>query len=337
MRLLMTTDTVGGVWTYSCDLVEEMLKRGCGVMLVMVGRRPSASQAAWVNAAGERWGRDFSVRRVDVPLEWMEDGGSCYTDSEAEMLEICEEFGPDVVHCNQFCYGALRIDAAKVVVAHSDVLSWWKARYGAGMPASAWRTRYCALVQAGVDAADVVVAPTAAALAGFRQSFDVPRETRVIANGRTTRCTGLSEMDVLAGKRMQAVTCGRVWDEGKQVRLLDEARAPLPVLIVGERTLATAASEAHSQTTYCEAAEQVRYLGALSADALEQLLLDSAIYVVTSRYEPFGLAAVEAALAGCAVVANDIASLREVWGDAAVFFAKDDAESLGQVVAEARE
>jgi glycosyltransferase involved in cell wall biosynthesis len=48
-------------------------------------------------------------------------------------------------------------------------------------------------------------------------------------------------------------------------------------------------------------------------------------------YEPFGLAPLEGALCGCAVVANDIASLREVWGDGAIYF--NDKASLRQVLA----
>ena len=53
----------------------------------------------------------------------------------------------------------------------------------------------------------------------------------------------------------------------------------------------------------------------------------SAIYLCTSRYEPFGLAPVEAALCGCAVLANDLPSLREVWGDAAMYFSGADSLS----------
>jgi hypothetical protein len=43
-------------------------------------------------------------------------------------------------------------------------------------------------------------------------------------------------------------------------------------------------------------------------------------------YEPFGLAPLDAALCGCAILANDLLSLREVWGDAALYF--HDASSL---------
>ena len=55
-------------------------------------------------------------------------------------------------------------------------------------------------------------------------------------------------------------------------------------------------------------------LGPLAEEDLLALFQESAIYLCTSRYEPFGLAPLEAALCGCAVVANDIESLREVWG-----------------------
>ncbi len=56
----------------------------------------------------------------------------------------------------------------------------------------------------------------------------------------------------------------------------------------------------------------------------------SKIYLCTSIYEPFGLAPLEAALCGCAVVANDIPSLREVWSDGALFF--NCPESLADVM-----
>ena len=46
----------------------------------------------------------------------------------------------------------------------------------------------------------------------------------------------------------------------------------------------------------------------------------------------FGLSALEAALSGCALVLGDIPSLREVWGDAALFVAPDDTDALAQAL-----
>ena len=66
---------------------------------------------------------------------------------------------------------------------------------------------------------------------------------------------------------------------------------------------------------------------------MRQLLSRALIYVATSKYEPFGLSPLEAAFSGCALVANEIPSLREIWGEAAFYFRKNDAHSLGNALA----
>ena len=47
MRVLLTTDTIGGVWTFSRELTAELLHLGHSVALVSVGRPPSTEQLAW--------------------------------------------------------------------------------------------------------------------------------------------------------------------------------------------------------------------------------------------------------------------------------------------------
>src|SRR5207244_3630962 len=60
----------------------------------------------------------------------------------------------------------------------------------------------------------------------------------------------------------------------------------------------------------------------------------AAIYALPARYEPFGLSALEAALAGCALVLGDIPSLRELWDGAARFVPPDDAGALREALRE---
>ena len=55
--------------------------------------------------------------------------------------------------------------------------------------------------------------------------------------------------------------------------------------------------------------------------------------MLPARYEPFGLSVLEAALSGCALVLGDIASLREVWQDAALYVPPDDAGALTAALA----
>jgi glycosyltransferase involved in cell wall biosynthesis len=71
-------------------------------------------------------------------------------------------------------------------------------------------------------------------------------------------------------------------------------------------------------------------LGFLAPHELARWYARASIYVLPARYEPFGYSALEAALAGCALVLGDIPSLREIWGSAATFVPPDDSLALRQ-------
>ncbi len=58
------------------------------------------------------------------------------------------------------------------------------------------------------------------------------------------------------------------------------------------------------------------------------------MYAATSRYEPFGLAALEAALAGCALVMSDIPTFRELWDGCALFYTPGDVAGLVAAIRE---
>lgn len=74
-------------------------------------------------------------------------------------------------------------------------------------------------------------------------------------------------------------------------------------------------------------------IGPQSEEQLKGLFARTAIYAATSRYEPFGLAPLEAALSRCALIASDIPTFREIWGDTALYFRRNDAESLRDQIA----
>jgi glycosyltransferase involved in cell wall biosynthesis len=76
----------------------------------------------------------------------------------------------------------------------------------------------------------------------------------------------------------------------------------------------------------------LRTLGQLDQDEVRDWLARASLYVLPARYEPFGLSPLEAALAGCPLVLGDIESLREVWGEAAVFVPPDNAAMYASVL-----
>jgi glycosyltransferase involved in cell wall biosynthesis len=74
----------------------------------------------------------------------------------------------------------------------------------------------------------------------------------------------------------------------------------------------------------------VQLLGNLNEAALAARYEEAAVFTSASLYEPFGLSVLEAAQAGCALVLSDIATFRELWEGAALFFRSRDAQSLAE-------
>ena len=315
MRILMTTDTIGGVWTFSSELVSGLLETGSELFLISFGRNANDEQERWVADTLARWDGRFQFTGSDAPLEWMQNNDRAFLDAAKLLDKAASAFRPHVLHSNQFCFGALAGTIPRLVTTHSDVLSWAEACRDEQLPESKWLRNYRTLVQDGLDGADAVIAPTQSMLDGLSRHFRVRSEAaRVIPNGRSlTRPQGKS-------RRLQAVVAGRVWDEAKNIAMLEDVTSPMPINIAGECCF-----EGQGSTP-----GKLLHLGSLDQNDLLTLFAESAVYICTSKYEPFGLAALEAALCGCAILANDLASLREVWGDAALYF--KDVASLSEAL-----
>jgi glycosyltransferase involved in cell wall biosynthesis len=316
MRLLITTDTVGGVWTFTKELARGLLYHGHAVALVSFGRMPSPAQQNVCDLYLEQWPDRFLYVPSDAPLEWMTNNNQAFPEAALLLAKVAREFGAQLLHSNQFCFGALEYPIPRIVTAHSDVLSW--ARFSRTEPLgdSPWLQKYRWLVQSGLKGADMAIAPTYWMMQELSRSFTLPDMRAVIENGRSI--PGTSETKPF----LQAVTAGRIWDEAKDVSLLREVKSPFPLLVAGDTR--------HELARAPETIGEVRFLGALNEQELVALFRQSALYICTSRYEPFGLAPLEAALCGCAVLARDIPPLREVWQNAAFYFS--DPTSLSSIL-----
>ena len=246
-------------------------------------------------------------------LEWMDEPWADVDEAGEWLLRLANDFNPDVVHLNGYAHAALPWPCPVVVVAHSCVLSWWSAVKRADAPAE--YAEYRQRVAAGLRAADAVIAPTAAMLETLRTNYEFFAPGAVIPNARDPHLFEPHE------KRDNIFAAGRLWDEAKNFAALEAAAPSVTWLIeVAGDSKHPNGGDLHY--------EHVRSLGRLSSEQLAERLATSAIYALPARYEPFGLSALEAALSGCALVLGDIASLREVWGDAALFVPPDDPVAL---------
>jgi glycosyltransferase involved in cell wall biosynthesis len=308
-RVLMTTDTVGGVWTYALELCRALQLHRVEVALATMGGALDASQAA--EAAGLP---GLQVYENACRLEWMREPWDDVDESGAWLLDLERQVTPDVVHLNGYSHASLPFAAPVLVVGHSCVLSWWRAVRREPAPLE-WETYYHRVAR-GLRAADLVVTPTFAMLRWLEYLYGPLQHARVIPNGRR------AELFRPQPKEPWVLGAGRLWDEAKNVQALARVAPRLPWAVV------VAGDGEHPEGGGAGELENLRHLGRLAPSDLASWLDRAAIYALPARYEPFGLSILEAALAGCALVLGDIDSLRELWDGCALFAPPDDDGAL---------
>jgi glycogen(starch) synthase len=319
MHILITADTLGGVWTYTRELVKGLASSGVKMTLVSFGEIPSEEQTRWMEGV-----RDLDYRPTAFKLEWMQNSEEDMESSSAYLQELVREVNPDLLHFNQYYYGALQCDVPRVVVAHSDVLSWGSCVHQTPPAESAWLRWYRAAVTRGLAAATCVVAPSRWMLQQIHKFYLTPARGEVVYNGRTPTLFNSN-----ARKNGQTITIGRLWDSGKNAALLLREPMPGDVHIVGAERHPESNSDAFVRE---EIPANVHLEPQQGGRELSEMLASSSIYAATSQYEPFGLAPLEAALSRCAIVASDIPTFRELWGESAIFFRNNDAQHLQEVL-----
>jgi glycogen synthase len=307
-RLLMTTDTVGGVWDYSLELAAGLARSGASIILATMGPPAGPGQRAQAAAIP-----GLTLVEGNYRLEWMPDSDLDVARAGKWLLGLEKRFAPDLVHLNGYAHAVLPWRAPCLVVAHSCVLSWWRAVKGEAEPRE-WQP-YAKRVAAGLQAADAVVAPTGAMLDILQEIYGGLSCTKTIWNGRHPERYGPAvKEDFVFG-------AGRLWDEAKDLAALQELAPALswPVLLAGSWQRPEGGGRPPAGA-HC--------LGLLSADEMAGWLSRAAVYALPARYEPFGLSVLEAALSGCALVLGDIPTLRELWQGAALFVPPGDRERL---------
>jgi glycosyltransferase involved in cell wall biosynthesis len=306
-RVLMTADTIGGVWTYSIQLCRALADFNVQVTLATMGRQPSPSQLSEVAGLA-----NTQIISSEYKLEWMDDPWSDVERSRVWLARLGERIQPDLVHLNTYAHGSIPWNAPVLMVGHSCVFSWWHAVRNESPPAEL--NRYREEVEQGLRGADKVIAPSIAMLDELNRIYGPLKNGQVIANGSDRALTNP------IAKENLVLSAGRIWDEAKNVRVLAQVAADLkwPVIVAGD------CGENQPRGVRC--------LGELPREQLAFWQNKAAIYAAPAKYEPFGLSVLEAATSACALVLGDIPSLRENWEGAAEFVDPTNTGALTNVL-----
>ena len=323
LHVIVTTDTLGGVWTYTRELVTGLSNRGVRVTLVSFGDIPLPEQTKWMENLDR-----LEYRPTAFRLPWMQEAEQDHAESNNYLVSLVKELKPDLLHLNQLCHGSLPVKVPRLVVAHGDLISWWKTVHGCEPKDSSWLRWYRDVIARGLLQATAVVAPSFWMLDTTRECYAWGRHGTVIYNGRNPI---LFNPHIRKDSAVLAV--GGMLDPGKQVSLLTQRDHALPVCIVGADGT-TPAVRAAIRTDVKLAVEPVclAIKGPQTEAQMRLLYSRASVFAATAKYEPFGMATIEAGLSRCAIIANDTPLHRELWNDAAVYFKTNHAGSLAEAL-----
>lgn len=308
-RILMTVDAVGGVWRYAMDLARTLRSEGVETVFAGFGPPPSRRMI-------EEAGKTGKLLWSSEPLDWMAGDESALVGIPRSLAALASAASADLVHLNLPSQAAgLAIELPVVVVSHSCIPTWFAAVRGA-MPPADW-CWHQSINARGLLVADAVVAPS-------RSHADA-----------LSRCYGIDRIEVVhnASRHVPArskkwdycFAAARWWDPGKNAVVLDQVAAltSYPIVAVGP---VDGPNGEHVRL------QRVYHRGALDHRDAMALMDEAAIFLSPSIYEPFGLAALEAARSGAALVLSDIPTYRELWHEAALFVPPDDPRAFANMI-----
>ncbi len=335
MKILLTTDAVGGVWQYTTELAQALSARGVECVVAVLGpapsedqrialvssvlprkREPRAQQDVARNSGflrSQEHGATITLIETGLPLDWTCADAAPVLAAGKAIAALAKDHAVNLIHYNMPTLAAAGPPAIpSIAVAHGCVSTWWEA--AKDTPLDRDYRWHRALTADGLRAVDRVVAPSAAYAAIVERHYRLEMPVLAIHNGRTL--TGA--YDPAAPMADVALTVGRLWDGVKNAALLDKAAARLPIPFLA----AGASKGPHGETIRLD---HLRELGHLSGEQIAAHLAKRPIFVSAASFEPFGLAALEAAQAGCALVLADIPTFRELWDGEASFVPLDGA------------
>jgi glycosyltransferase involved in cell wall biosynthesis len=313
LRILLTADAIGGVWQYSTDLARGLSKLGIETVLAVLGPSPSPDQAKAVKAF-----QGVTLVDTGLPLDWLAASPASVALAGNAIGQLAARHDVDLIQLHSAALAAeADFDRPVVAVAHSCVPTWWAAVKGTPIDQDyRWRAE---LTTRGLRAVDKVVAPTTAFARETQAAHGLETLPATVHNGRAPL-----PVPTLAPHDF-AFTAGRLWDRGKNLSTLDKAAAALPFPL-------HAAGPVESPHGDSIALENINAVGLLCDKQIGRWLAARPVFVSTALYEPFGLAVLEAAAAGCPLVLSDIRTFRELWGGVAAFVDPLDADAFAETM-----
>jgi glycogen synthase len=308
-RILMTTQTTRPAWDHRLELSGLLGRCGIDVALATLGEPPT-------NVQLEETLRIPSLQIFPGRFAngWRDDDWNEVERAAAWLLHLEEHVEPDIVQLDSYALGAVPFRAPKLLEGHHCPVCRDRALSDA--TTSVLWERYRQAVQCALRESRMVVTPSSS-----RRSHELTAAfgSRAGVPGDPARAlpTALPQPGTKNDLILSAGCFG------------DAARA-LPALAeVARRGRVAGGGAGGRRVGRRGAGEPAHPAGAGHLARPPGRLVRAGVGLRPALpLRPLGLSALEAALAGCALVLGDVPSLRETWEGAALFVTPGDPEDL---------
>ncbi|HAR63289.1 MAG: hypothetical protein DKM50_00665 [Candidatus Margulisiibacteriota bacterium] len=305
-RILMTGEITSTIWTYMMELIKALDEYNIEVVLAAMGGLLPDEQKEEIKKLA-----NIKVYESNFKLEWMEKPWKDLEKAGKWLLMLEKLTKPDIIHCNSYVYGALPWHNPVVLVGHPYVLH----QLALQADVTKEHEKYYQHVQSSLDKAASIVVPTKQLLFMLEKKFGQLSRARIIRYSRNPSLFPLGK------KNPFIFSSEETWNDIPSIETLNNIAPSLnwPIYIAKNSDV-----PGEKPNPY----RNLLILDRLSSKLARSWLTSAAIYVLPSGNESFGFSVLEAALSGCVLVLGDTPSLRELWGDCAVYVARNDEEGL---------
>jgi len=254
---------------------------------------------------------NLTLLETGLPLDWTAETPAALAAATAELRALATRIEARSTHLHApALVGETPWPVPVIAVAHSCVATWWRAvRSGPLPPDLAWRAE---ATGQGLRRAHAAITPTHAFAAALRAEYG-PIPLQTIHNGRRP-------VPNATPRERAVLAAGRLWDAAKNIAALDAVAPHLDASIRAAGPTRWSGGAAHFPN--------LTLLGPLDEPGMAAARAAATVFAAPARYEPFGLAILEAAQAGQALVLADLPTFRELWDGAALFIGPDLATTL---------
>lgn len=311
-RLLMTTDVKSEVWDYSLTLVRALLKNiSAEILMVSLGGKPTENQ---LKEAAEL---NIKLEFTDFPLDYCinTEENSGFSQAKEFFDRKIKDFDPHILHLNHN-YLNFGFNKPCLSVCHGDLLNKkiWCGEINRYNPMHKNLFKYRDFVKKSLNNSDIVITQSRFAAESLVRVYDFKKRIEIIYNGIDYK----PHLEMPDSPTLLA--SGNSWDKSKNLNLLINISHRLPenikIRVIG--------------STYPDRKlpKNIEFLSNLPHSEVMEAYRNSSIYLALSNYETNCISSIQAAYSGCAILANDVPVFRELWGDCAYIFERNNVNSL---------